>query len=114
MLGRRDGGSAAGGSPSVVHRRSGDDNVLVEYGDLVLDLGLRARVHALHTALQELVDAGDLRGVVDLTPGIRSLQVHVDPDVLPVPRLLGVLAELEDSLPATRELVVPSRRSGCR
>ncbi|MCL8025278.1 urea carboxylase [Nocardioides bruguierae] len=94
------------GAPDVVYRRSGDDNVLVEYGDLVLDLGLRARVHALHTALAEQRVAG----VLDLTPGIRSLQVHVDPDVLPVPRLLGLLTELEDGLPAVSELVVPSRQ----
>ncbi|WP_346618644.1 urea carboxylase [Blastococcus montanus] len=96
---------ALDGAPSVTYRRSGDDNVLVEYGEIVLDLALRARVHALHTRLAEL----RLPGVVDLTPGIRSLQVHVDPDVLPVPRLLGLLAEIERELPATSELVVPSR-----
>ncbi|MFC4949109.1 urea carboxylase [Pseudonocardia sp. GCM10023141] len=89
----------------VTYRRSGDDNVLVEYGDMVLDLGLRARVHALHQRLDEV----GLPGVVDLTPGIRSLQVHVDPDVLPVAKLLGALTELEADLPATSELVVPSR-----
>jgi len=36
--------------------------------------------------------------------------VHVDPDMLPVPRLLDLLLELEDGLPAVSELVVPSRR----
>lgn len=93
------------GAPAVTYRRSGDDNVLVEYGDIVLDLALRARVHALHQRL-----SGDCAGIRDLTPGIRSLQVHVDPDVLPVPRLLGLLTEIEDDLPASSELVVPSRR----
>ena len=34
--------------PSVTYRRDGDDNVLVEYGDMTLDLALRMRVHALH------------------------------------------------------------------
>ncbi|RHW23259.1 urea carboxylase [Nocardioides immobilis] len=96
------------GDVPVVYRRSGDDNVLVEYGDLVLDLRLRARVHALHTALDEQ-RAGGLTGIVDLTPGIRSLQVHVDPDVLPVPKLVDLLHELEATLPAVSELVVPSR-----
>jgi urea carboxylase len=47
--------------------------------------------------------------MVDLTPGIRSLQLHVDPDVLPVRRALDVLRTLEDELPATHELAVPSR-----
>ncbi len=94
------------GNPTVTYRRSGDDNLLVEYGDLVLDLGLRARVHALHTALAELAHPG----VIDLTPGIRSLQIHVDPDVLPIPKLLGLLTELEPTLPDATDLVVPSRR----
>jgi urea carboxylase len=102
VLGRRP---ARDGAPSVTYRRSGDDNVLVEYGEMVLDLGLRARVHALH----QRVAALRLPGVVDLTPGIRSLQVHVDPDVLPIRRLLGALREVEADLPATSDLVVPSR-----
>ncbi|WP_433703339.1 5-oxoprolinase/urea amidolyase family protein [Prescottella equi] len=99
VLARRDGDTA------VTYRRSGDDNVLVEYGDMTLDLALRARVHALHQRLETERPAG----LLDLTPGIRSLQVRVDPDVLPVPRLLGLLAETEDQLPAANELVVPSR-----
>jgi urea carboxylase len=104
VLARRDGN----GAPAVTYRRSGDDNVLVEYGDMVLDLALRARVHALHERLAAL-RKGTVSGILDLTPGIRSLQVHVDPDVLPIERLLGLLYELEDDLPATSELVVPSR-----
>jgi urea carboxylase len=104
VLARRDGDRA----PAVTYRRSGDDNVLVEYGDMVLDLALRARVHALHERLAAL-RVSAVSGILDLTPGIRSLQVHVDPDTLPVDRLLGLLSELEDDLPATSELVVPSR-----
>jgi urea carboxylase len=96
---------AGDGAPAVTYRRSGDDNVLVEYGDMVLDLALRARVHALYERLENC----STPGILDLTPGIRSLQVHVDPDVLSIDRLLGLLSELEDELPATSELVVPSR-----
>lgn len=101
VLARRPG---TDGAPDVVYRRSGDDNVLIEYGDIVLDLALRARVHALHTRID-----GAAPGILDLTPGIRSLQVHVDPDVLPIPKLLGLLSDIEDELPASSELVVPSR-----
>ncbi|MCW2894982.1 MAG: Urea carboxylase, partial [Actinomycetia bacterium] len=56
ILARRDGGP---GAPAVVYRRDGDDNVIVEYGDPVLDLGLRMRVHAL----QEALSAQGLAGV---------------------------------------------------
>jgi len=101
-------GSAAG-TPAVTYRRNGEDNVLVEYGDMVLDLALRARVHALHQRLEAARRDGTVSGILDLTPGIRSLQVHFDPDELPATRLLGLLSELEAELPATSELVVPSR-----
>ncbi|MBY4110765.1 5-oxoprolinase/urea amidolyase family protein [Rhodococcus fascians] len=90
----------------VTYRRSGDDNVLVEYGDMKLDLTLRARVHALHQRVEAIAP----RGLIDLTPGIRSLQVKVNPDVLSIDSLMGLLAEVEDDLPAASELVVPSRQ----
>ena len=102
VLGRVPEGS---GRPAVTYRRSGDDNLLVEYGDMVLDLGLRARVHALHQHIEQL----RVPGVVDLTPGIRSLQIKVDPSVLSTTRLLDVVQEIEAALPASSELVVPSR-----
>ncbi len=89
----------------MVYRRDGDDNVIVEYGDPVLDLGLRMRVHAL----QEALAAQGPAGVIDLTPGIRSLQVHTDAARLPARSLLPLLQELEDTLPAAHELRVPSR-----
>jgi urea carboxylase len=102
VLGRRPAGDAG---PEVCYRRSGDDNLLVEYGPMVLDLGLRMRVHAL----AERVMAERLDGLVELTPGIRSIQLHVNPDLLPVRRLLDVVAGLEDELPGTDALRVPSR-----
>ncbi|MEV8517105.1 5-oxoprolinase/urea amidolyase family protein [Dactylosporangium sp. NPDC051484] len=89
----------------VTYRRCGDDNLLIEYGPMTLDLGLRMRAHALMDRLR----AEGLGGVVDLTPGIRSLQVHVDPARLPVRKLLGLVRALQADLPATRDLVVPSR-----
>jgi urea carboxylase len=102
VLGRVPEGA---GRPAVTYRRSGDDNLLVEYGEMVLDLGLRARVHALHQHIEQL----RVPGIVDLTPGIRSLQIKVDPSVLSTKRLLGLVQEIEAALPASSELVVPSR-----
>ncbi|HEV7623674.1 MAG TPA: urea carboxylase [Amnibacterium sp.] len=92
--------------PPVTYRRDGDDNVLVEYGEQELDLGLRMRVHALMQRLEEIAPPG----IVDVTPGIRSLQVHSDAATLKATALAGLLRELEQELPATRELAVPSRR----
>ncbi|NUK80500.1 5-oxoprolinase/urea amidolyase family protein [Streptomyces lunaelactis] len=98
-------GGILGRGESVTYRRSGDDNLLVEYGEMQLDLALRMRVHAL----AEAVAAERLPGVVDLTPGIRSLQIHTDPAVLPQRTLLSVLTRIESELPPAHALVVPSR-----
>jgi urea carboxylase len=91
--------------PSVTYRRDGDSNVLVEYGPMQLDLALRMRIHAL----QETLSAHAPRGILDVTPGIRSLQVHTDPDVMPAAKMAALLQELEAEVPPTSELVVPSR-----
>jgi urea carboxylase len=60
-------------------------------------------------ALQARQAQGRLPGVVDLTPGIRSLQVHFNPVVLPRETLLAVLREEEAQLPAVDDMEVPSR-----
>ncbi|MBB3221268.1 urea carboxylase [Pseudoduganella umbonata] len=89
----------------LVFRRAGDDYLLVEFGAPVLDIGLRFRAHAL---MQAIAEAG-LAGIVDLTPGIRSLQVHFEHRKLGVDRLGGLIAELAARLPAVDDIVVPSR-----
>ncbi|MEA1835159.1 urea carboxylase [Methylobacterium durans] len=93
------------GPVPVVYRRQGDDNLLVEYGPMALDIGLRLRVHLL----AEAVAAVRLPGLTDLTPGIRSLQIHYDGTALPRARLLGLLREIEAGLPRAEEVSVPSR-----
>jgi urea carboxylase len=91
--------------PEVVIRQDGDSNLLVEYGPPALDLALRFRAHALMEALA----ARRIPGVVDLTPGIRSLQIHYDDDRLPRERLLALLEATEEVLPATDDIEVASR-----
>nr|WP_227834046.1 5-oxoprolinase/urea amidolyase family protein [Nocardia macrotermitis] len=90
---------------TVTYRRAGEDGVLVEYGDMTLDLGLRARVHALYEHLRERGEPG----ITELTSGIRSLQIRFDPDRLPTAKLLALLGDAESLLPPADELVVPSR-----
>ena len=89
----------------VVYRAAGDRYLLVEYGPLVLDLRLRFRAHALMLWLEEQ----KMDGVIELTPGIRSLQIHFDPRVLPRNTLLKKLADAEHALQQQDDLEVPSR-----
>ena len=93
------------GQVPVVYRRQGDDNLLIEYGPMELDIALRLRVHLLMQAVAE----ARLPGLIDMTPGIRSLQIHYDGTTLTRRRLLGLLAEIEASLSPAQDVTVPSR-----
>jgi len=86
-------------------RCCGDANLLVEYGELEFDLLLRFQVHALMDALQACADLP----IIDLTPGIRSLQIHVDPSRLSLQTLCQRVLELDRHLPPLDTLRVPSR-----
>ena len=92
-------------APAVCYRRSGDKYLLVEYGPLELDLTLRFRVHALMRWLQ----IHSTPGLLDLTPGIRSLQVHYESRVLPLERLMETLVAAENQLPPADSMEVPTR-----
>lgn len=96
---------AAGQRPRVTYRRQGDRHLLIEYGPIVLDLELRLRAHALMLA----IDALALAGIIDVTPGIRSLQVHYDALRLGQAALLEVLQKLEQDLGTLDGFEVPSR-----
>ncbi|PPC75164.1 urea carboxylase [Pokkaliibacter plantistimulans] len=90
----------------VVYRAAGDHFLLVEYGPLQLDIRLRFRAHALMQWLQ----AHPLPGLRELTPGIRSLQVHYDSQQLSRQQLLAHLQLAEQTLASQLDaLTVPSR-----
>jgi urea carboxylase len=89
----------------LLARLSGDTHLLLEIGAPELDLVLRFRGHALMQALE----AKHLHGVIDLTPGIRSLQVHYQPEQLPLADLLSIVAGEWDAVCASKNLEVPSR-----
>ncbi|RMM37825.1 Urea amidolyase-like protein [Pseudomonas amygdali pv. lachrymans] len=93
------------GDKRLVARLSGDTHLLLEIGAPELDLVLRLRGHALMLALE----AKQLEGVIDLTPGIRSLQVHYRPEQLPLRQLLDIVAGEWDAVCAAKDLQVASR-----
>ncbi|HEX4435142.1 MAG TPA: 5-oxoprolinase/urea amidolyase family protein [Acidimicrobiales bacterium] len=117
--GKETGGASAGGrdrsgvldrreaglTPAVTYRANGDDNLLIEYGAMELDLAMRARVHVL----TDQIKSADIAGLLDLTPGVRTLQVHFDPRVTSLERMLDTVGGLEESLPDSDQLEVPSR-----
>lgn len=97
----------------VVYRQAGDKNLLVEYGELVLDIALRFRVHALmqwlESHIEKQIKNQQFCAIIDLTPGIRSLQIHYDSLALPVDKLIIILQQAELELPPTETMQVSSR-----
>ena len=89
----------------VVYRPAGDNYLLIEYGPLQLDIRLRFRVHALMESLQ----SRDIPGIIEMTPGIRSLQIHYDSLTLKQTDLLELLINEEDALGDLKNAEVPSR-----
>lgn len=91
--------------PLVNYRQAGDKYLLLEYGENVLDLALRLRVHAL----MESIKASPIDGVIELSPGVRSLQINYDSRRLHQRDLIATLLKHEAGLPAAEDISVPSR-----
>ncbi len=84
---------------------AGDENLLVEYGPMELDLRLRFRAHALMEAIKE---SGRIP-YLDLTPGIRSLQIHIDRTKITVKAACQTVIAIENQLPPLESVRIPSR-----
>ena len=97
--------AAQNGLPAAVWRQAGDNYILVEYGDNVMDLALRLRVHLLMQAIR----ASDVAGIEELSPGVRSLQVRYDSQRISQNQLMTLLLGLEKQLGDVSELKIPSR-----
>ena len=93
------------GDDKVVVRRAGDRYFLIEFGPHHLDLKLRFKAHVVHEWLKEQA----VVGVLDLTPGIRSLQVHFDPCVIGRSDLWEIIRDGITSLPPLEQIEVPTR-----
>jgi urea carboxylase len=92
-------------SPEVTFRQAGDRFLLVELGPMTLDLDLRMRIHALDRWVQdELTD-----GLVDATPGVRSLLVQVDGHRLTVEKAAAALVRAQEEVADGLDRPFPSR-----
>lgn len=91
--------------PQVVYRPQGDHYLLVEYGELTLDIALRFRVHALMLWLEK----NNVAGLKELTPGIRSLQIHYNSQQLSLKELLQHLQTAEKLLDNSKNFTIANR-----
>jgi urea carboxylase len=91
-------------APAVVCRADGDRYLLIEYGPNVLDLNLRFRVHALEQELRAM----DLPGIIDITPGVRSMHIHYSAQ-LRREALVAALDACEQRIPDLADITFESR-----
>ncbi|MFT8317648.1 MAG: urea carboxylase [Sporolactobacillus sp.] len=89
----------------ITIRCSGDDNLLIEYGPMELNLLFRFQVHHLMLAIQE----DSSLPIIDLTPGIRSLQVHFDPLKISPQEMCQTIIQIDKRLKPLKSARVPSR-----
>jgi allophanate hydrolase subunit 1 len=94
---------ARAGMPAVAYRYAGDRALLVEYGEMELDLTLNFRVQAVDDALR----ADRPEGLIETSPGFRSILLSYEPARLPTAELIEHLERIHDGLEAAIE--IPSR-----
>ena len=92
-------------SEQFVYRLAGDHFLLVELGPQELDIERRFKVHALMLWLE----SNTLQGIHELTPGIRSLQIHYDSQQLSLDELVAWLDQGCQQLSQQADLRLPSR-----
>ena len=94
---------ATEGRPSVVYRFSGDEYLLVEFGDMTTDFFYNLRAMALGEKARKI------HGVIETVPAMRSLVVHFDSLQIGMGELLAKLKEIEGGIQSIGDLVIPSR-----
>ena len=94
-----------GAEIKVTYRMSGDEHILIEYGEVELDLAYRMRVHML---MEQLKPQTYVR---ELCPGVRSLLVKYNPSKISVGKLVDTLRAIEIGgiMGSIDDVVVPSR-----
>ena len=97
--------STAISGDDVICRLAGDHFLLIELGPQELDIERRFKVHALMLWFE----ANPLPGIRELTPGIRSLQIHYDSQRLALEQLLAHVDLAATALVHGDEFSVPSR-----
>lgn len=85
-------------------RLDGEENILVEYGEMELNIELRFRAHILMQKLEE-----KKLPIIDMTPGIRSLQIHFDVDKISTKEMVDEILDANKNLGQLEDITVPSR-----
>ncbi len=88
----------------ILVRLDGEENILVEFGHMELNIDLRFRVHILMQELEKMN-----LPIIDLTPGIRSIQIHFDINQISLKEMVNTVIKVNAELPELENVTVPSR-----
>lgn len=92
--------------PEVLYRQAGDRFVLVEYGEMVLDLKMNFRIFGVN----EAISATRIEGLIETVPALRTILIHYDSQTLPAHKLIDSLKQIEETVPSIERLTINSRR----
>lgn len=91
-------------TPAIVYRQAGDNYILIEYGENVLDLALRLRVHVLMQHLRERAHPG----IKELSPACVHCRCATATAEISQQALVALL-EQEARIGDVTQMKVPSR-----
>lgn len=91
--------------PGAQLRLAGDRYVFLEYGSMELDLNLRVRV----AELQGWLAKQEVAGIVETSPGVRSVMIEYDSRKLSLKDLIDLIERAESELALASEAILPSR-----
>jgi len=89
----------------ILIRNAGDQFLLLELGPLELDIPRRLKIHSLMLWLNEHKP----NGMQELTPGIRSLQIHYNSQILNPESIFQLVEQACEHIRGQARLTVPSR-----
>lgn len=95
---------ATADTPKIVYRQAGDRYILVEYGENIMDLNLAYRVFKL----TETVEKHKTMGVVEMSPGVRSVLIEFSGKNTTQEQLIKALVEYEAGIKTSDDWTVPS------
>lgn len=90
----------------ILFRQAGDGFMQVEYG-YVQRLYVPDSFRML--AVNDLIKARNIKGLIETVPGLRTNMFHFDPEVLPIENLIAVIKECESQFTDVSSLRVKSR-----
>jgi urea carboxylase len=90
----------------ILFREAGDGFMQVEYGR-VQRAALQDSFRML--AINDMILARQIKGLIETVPGIRTNLLHFDPEVIGARQLIDIVKEAESAMPTIDDVVLESR-----